>query len=432
MAAEREAELDGVLDRVKKLHGHLGQVDALLTVGGTKPGSMTLAEALLSGLGQAVDELDEAHAHLGKLPREGIWESVDVVRRDIGARRDTLKGLREAVVPLTSQRVADARYVLGLVKAATSLWWFTLKGVLGAPGAQEPSREKPAGRKSGRGGKTRPHIKLTPASYNTRCGKPTERVEAVVQEDRKRYTREDYCPKCVGQLHKDEREAAAFDEASPAPAEGHAAAPLAHPLSDEDFTRQVLEVALSLVGTEAAFGPDKVFIHRVFAAGAARFGGDLGTFKGRLLELNRKRLLSLARADLVSVMNPEDVAASTLEEHGSRYNFLVIPERPAHEVPSLRDFARQVLEAARALEPNSRAVFGDDKAFVSHVYRAMAAETRGTLEEFKARLMEANRAHLLNLSRADMVELMDRTDVQESEIRYLGATFHFIGLRGRP
>ena len=47
-------------------------------------------------------------------------------------------------------------------------------------------------------------------------------------------------------------------------------------------------------------------------------------------------------------------------------------------------------------------------------------------EEFDQRLIEANRAMVLTLGRADLVGAMDPTDVQDSEIRHGQATFHFI------
>ena len=51
---------------------------------------------------------------------------------------------------------------------------------------------------------------------------------------------------------------------------------------------------------------------------------------------------------------------------------------------------------------------------------------RLTLPEFKQRLVEANRDHLLHLSRADLVQAMDPRLVAESETAYLNATFHFV------
>ena len=45
---------------------------------------------------------------------------------------------------------------------------------------------------------------------------------------------------------------------------------------------------------------------------------------------------------------------------------------------------------------------------------------------FKKQLAEANNARLLDLSRADLVQAMDPNDVQQSEVHYLNATFHFV------
>ncbi|ATB29940.1 hypothetical protein [Melittangium boletus] len=98
------------------------------------------------------------------------------------------------------------------------------------------------------------------------------------------------------------------------------------------------------------------------------------------------------------------------------------PTRPAEE--PLSAFAERVLRAAR---DSTSGRFGEDRVFISHVWRALGDPV---LDEraFKQRLVEANQKHLVSLSRADMVELMDPSDVSASEIRYLNATFHFISL----
>ncbi len=90
----------------------------------------------------------------------------------------------------------------------------------------------------------------------------------------------------------------------------------------------------------------------------------------------------------------------------------------------LPTFANHVLRAARSATTGR---FGDDRVFINHVWNAMRSQG---LDEraFKRRLIEANQKRLLSLSRADMVELMDPSDVAASEIQYLGATFHFIAL----
>jgi hypothetical protein len=92
----------------------------------------------------------------------------------------------------------------------------------------------------------------------------------------------------------------------------------------------------------------------------------------------------------------------------------------------LADFAGQVRSAARASQTGQ---FGDNKVFISHVWRAFQKENAFpdmTESDVKTRLTEANHAGLLPLSRADLVEVMDPADVQASEARYLHAVFHFI------
>ncbi|HEX5752519.1 MAG TPA: hypothetical protein VFZ09_40310 [Archangium sp.] len=99
---------------------------------------------------------------------------------------------------------------------------------------------------------------------------------------------------------------------------------------------------------------------------------------------------------------------------------------PAPVREDLQSFAERVHQAAKA---STSGRFGEDKIFISHVWRALQGQVRGLDEQaFKNRLVEANRARFLSLSRADLVEAMDPADVADSETRYLGATFHFISL----
>jgi hypothetical protein len=108
-------------------------------------------------------------------------------------------------------------------------------------------------------------------------------------------------------------------------------------------------------------------------------------------------------------------------------------ERVEPEAFDLPAFAATVEAAARTCPTGW---FGDNKVFIHHVWKQLQAETHlpvHSLEEFKQRLAEANHAGLLRLSRADLVQAMDPTDVRESETRYLDAVFHFIRLEGgRP
>jgi hypothetical protein len=90
-------------------------------------------------------------------------------------------------------------------------------------------------------------------------------------------------------------------------------------------------------------------------------------------------------------------------------------------------FAERVLNAARRIPSGRR--FGDNKAFISHVWRQLQggeARDRLALEAFKVRLLEANREGLVRLSRADLVEAMKPADVQESATACENATFHFV------
>ena len=92
----------------------------------------------------------------------------------------------------------------------------------------------------------------------------------------------------------------------------------------------------------------------------------------------------------------------------------------------LEMFANTVMKVART-SPTGR--FGDNKVFISHVWRQVAEESPFAplgLTGFKEKLVEASRENLLTLSRADLVQVMDPADVRESETAYLNAVFHFI------
>lgn len=102
------------------------------------------------------------------------------------------------------------------------------------------------------------------------------------------------------------------------------------------------------------------------------------------------------------------------------------PEPQPDETFDLEDFANTVLSVARK-SPTGR--FGDNKVFISHVWRQLADEPRfARLGEagFKAKLVEANRADRLTLSRADLYQALDPTDLNESEVTTPAAVFHFI------
>ena len=96
---------------------------------------------------------------------------------------------------------------------------------------------------------------------------------------------------------------------------------------------------------------------------------------------------------------------------------------PPPPSPSLVDDVRAAAAAARD------GVFGERKVFIAaiwHALRATPAWASLELDELKARLVEAHRAHQLVLARADLVAAMDPALVAASETHADGATFHFV------
>lgn len=142
-------------------------------------------------------------------------------------------------------------------------------------------------------------------------------------------------------------------------------------------------------------------------------------------KINRKKIGELLPAKAVGARNSgvEELRLAAIRRWLDNP-----PPPPASEAISfnLAGFAEAVREAARAV-PTGR--FGDRKVFISHVWNALQ-ERRAfpgmDEQEFKRHLGEANRAGLLALSRADLVEAMDPQDVRSSETPYLNATFHFV------
>jgi hypothetical protein len=99
------------------------------------------------------------------------------------------------------------------------------------------------------------------------------------------------------------------------------------------------------------------------------------------------------------------------------------PLDPVQGPLDLATFAKTVLDVARTAKTGR---FGDNKVFISEVHRLFPQEM--DLDTFKEWLLKAQRAGLVPLSRADLVEAMDPELVARSELPYLGATFHFVRL----
>ncbi len=91
--------------------------------------------------------------------------------------------------------------------------------------------------------------------------------------------------------------------------------------SVERFAERVLAVAREL--PSGRFGHNKVFISHVWKALQPEWA-NREAFDVALLEANRTRQLSLTRADLVSAMDPQDVAESEVRSYGASFHFVVV------------------------------------------------------------------------------------------------------------
>ena len=99
--------------------------------------------------------------------------------------------------------------------------------------------------------------------------------------------------------------------------------------------------------------------------------------------------------------------------------------------PDLPAFASAVQTAART---SPTGWFGDNKVFISHAWRQLRQDGRfASLDSaaFKQQLVKASLHGLLVLSRADLVQLMNPVDVDESATSFQNATFHFIRVDGK-
>ena len=99
-------------------------------------------------------------------------------------------------------------------------------------------------------------------------------------------------------------------------------------------------------------------------------------------------------------------------------------QQEAFDLPA---FAATVRRLGRDSKPAAR--FHHDKVFVAALWQSLQHEPQLpqlTLNEFKQHLIEANTAGLLQLRRADLVQVMDPQLVKDSETQYLNATFHFV------
>jgi len=83
-----------------------------------------------------------------------------------------------------------------------------------------------------------------------------------------------------------------------------------------------------------------------------------------------------------------------------------------------------VLEAVRSMPSAGR--FGPERVYISDAYHRVGRRLGMSLPQFKAWLVGENREANLSLARADSRGDMPADKLDESEIRDLGAEFHFI------
>lgn len=84
--------------------------------------------------------------------------------------------------------------------------------------------------------------------------------------------------------------------------------------------------AIPRVGSDGRFGAEKVFVSAIWKQiehARRPLDMSLSEFKRWLVTANRKQLLDLARADLVSAMDPKLVAESEIDDFGTRFHFVV-------------------------------------------------------------------------------------------------------------
>lgn len=157
-------------------------------------------------------------------------------------------------------------------------------------------------------------------------------------------------------------------------------------------------------------------------------GADSGP-PDRMIRLLAARETGAARADLRALR--EALVRRWL--CGQEITSTVHPVGAA-TVPSsdLTTFATAVREAAAS---STDGVFGGRKVFIASVWRTVRGHSAAqglSLDEFKRRLIAAQKAGLVILARADLVSAMDPDAVRESETVHLEARYHFVERESTP
>lgn len=227
---------------------------------------------------------------------------------------------------------------------------------------------------------------------------------------------------------------------------------------------------------EHGYGPDKVFVHRVYEHLKPRLGDlSLADFKRKLVTSNRDQHINLSRADLVGAMNHADVAGAEIKDKGASFHFIgrkdstgakvsPVPAEALAKPPKPRA-ARAKKPAAPKLSPSPKAAqartapttslaTADDATFAAAVQHAARTHERAvglgpdrrtyisdvhdamkpqlgnmSLDQFKGRLVNGFRGGHLALERQDMIDPSDTDEmgrIGRSEVEDLGARFHHV------
>jgi hypothetical protein len=138
--------------------------------------------------------------------------------------------------------------------------------------------------------------------------------------------------------------------------------------------------------------------------------------------------------DLMAALGFAGILPQTHQAAGGPRNARAAAARAVADV-DLPTFASTIRSLAEQIEPDptpaglARGRFGERKVFIAALRRALrgtdyARLSRAAIDEL---LLRAHREQLLVLARADLVAVMDSSEVRDSEIKHpAGAEFHFV------
>ncbi|MCX4243947.1 hypothetical protein [Paraliomyxa miuraensis] len=195
--------------------------------------------------------------------------------------------------------------------------------------------------------------------------------------------------------------------------------PEAGPLTLGKLRRAVLERTLGVsIRAKSIDGPEA---GRWLATAAA------GTPTRDIIAIQR----ALIGRWLFEAKVPDTADERKVDPKQGRAKSLAVASSRGSEPMPLERWAERIQRLADTVQSGR---YGEERAFIASVWQAAQADPTAphdSLPAFKTRLVEANRAGLLRLHRADLVGAMDERLVRESETRHLNATFHFIEIDPR-